>query len=308
MAVEMAKEDQKNGLTVAMCDTTSKDTWGMGMDADIHVVHSHVPDEIAYDRQKKIITVQHGSPEYIFESSVADGIKLPYGASNPFAMNSFYMTRSNALVTFWDRQAKIWETMTDKPVYCIPMGVDREFWTSQGNKNCLNGAPAIFTAENCHTCKWPLDMFIMWPKLVERFTEARLHAIHIPMDQHRWWLPLSYMNGSQYTAFISPARLSHPVLRDFLSSAHYYYSPVTYGDHNRMCLEAASCGTKIISFRGNQYAHYWITEGNQWDQLEEWTNILTGETPAREPETVPDIKDTGVAMLHVYKEILTNGA
>lgn len=300
----MANVDAANGIEAVICDTTNDQTWGLGMDADIHVVHSHIPDELVFKKESKIIAVQHGSPEHIFENSLTQGLGVAYAPGDSFSITSFFLRRADAIITFWPRHAEIWETMTDKPIFCIPMGIDKSFWTPQPNGHMMAGKPVIFSAENCHTCKWPLDMILMWPKIVERIPSARFHVIHLPADQHRWWMPLAYMNGSHYTSYLSPHMFGKERLRDFFCAADYYYSPVRYGDFNRVSLEAAASGTKVISFEGNQYAHYWVREGDQRRQRKDLLNILTGEVPEREAAPVADIKDTALAMMTVYKEVI----
>jgi galactitol-specific phosphotransferase system IIB component/glycosyltransferase involved in cell wall biosynthesis len=302
VAVDMAEADRQFGFDVTVCDTNNVETWEKGMDADIHVVHSHIPDKLSFDKSKRIITVQHGAPEHIFQISVEQGAAGGYGTGDSFSLAHFFLKRSNALVTFWPRQAEILETLTDRPIFCIPMGIKKDFWTHQDIPPMV-GTPSIFTSENAHTCKWPLDMFLIWPRIVKEIPSARLHAINMPLNQQRWWWPLSYANNSNYSTYMSAMRLDAAGLRNYLSASNFYYSPVRYGDHNRMSLEAAACGTKVISYEGNEYAHYWVREGDQRRQVVDLLRILKGEAEERTPLPVPDIIDTAKAMLQVYKEI-----
>lgn len=300
----MAKEEGRIGINSVLCDTMNPTSWDKGMDADIHIVHSHLPDELAFKKGAKIVTIQHGSPEHSFEISVTQGTNNGYGAGDSFSIGSFLIRQASAVVTFWPRHVAIWETMTDKPVFCIPMGVDREFWKYQENIPPLSGQPSLMTAENSHTCKWPLDLFFMWPHVIEEIPAARLHALNIPMDQHKWWLPLAYLNKTHYTSYLSANKLGKEELRRFFSAAGFYYSPVRYGDFNRISLEALSSGCKIISFEGNEYAHYWVREGDQRRQREDLLNILQGKAAERVPEEVPSVIDTAAAMIRIYKEII----
>jgi glycosyltransferase involved in cell wall biosynthesis len=274
------------------------------MDADIHVVHAHIPDSLAFDKTKKIIFVKHGAPEHVFEASVTAGLTGNYGASDSLAMAGYFLQRADAVVSFWPRQASIWETMTRAPVYVVPMGIDLDFWKPVAKQRLLTGTPAILTAENCHTCKWPLDLLLMWPLIVKQLPDARAHFINIPYDQHRWWMPLSYMNGARYSTYISPSKLNKEQLRNFVCAADFYYSPVQYGDFNRMSLEALACGAKIISFVGNEYAQYWIPEGDHRVQVERLMDIITGKVTERPVKQVPHIKETAIEMLKIYGGLL----
>lgn len=108
------------------------------------------------------------------------------------------------------------------------------------------------------------------------------------------------MNGSRYTSFISPSKLSKEQLREFLCAADFYYSPVEYGDFNRMSLEALSCGCKVISYNGNEYSHYWIEDGDQRNQAKQLIQILTGNATPKEPKPVASINETATKMLEIY--------
>lgn len=304
MASEMAEAERTLGIDAKTCNTQDKSTWASGMDSDIHVVHSHIPDEIAFDDSKKIVCVQHGSPEHTFEISVNQGLAGAYGPGDSLAVTYFLIKRANVIVTMWERQAYIWSSMTKVPVYVVPMGIDKQFWTKVAKKNLLTGSPSVLTAENFHACKWPIDIIFTWNKVAKELHDARLHAINIPYDQHKWWFPLAYMTGTVYSSYMSAFRCPKETLRDFFCDADYYYSPVEYGDHNRVSLEAASCGCKVISYKGNEWADYWISEGDQRIQVQELLSILKDEVEPRQKQPVPDILDTARSMIYVYEETL----
>jgi hypothetical protein len=89
------------------------------------------------------------------------------------------------------------------------------------------------------------------------------------------------------------------------NSVDYYCGLVRYGDVNRICLEAKASGLKVISFRGNPCADFWLTEGNQLEQAREMLNILNGVTlPREDVAPVPDIKDMANKMLEIYARVL----
>lgn len=304
VASDMCEAEKALGYNSVLCNTQAPDTWGEGMDSDIHVVHSHIPDKISLSTNAKVVNVSHGSPEHTFELSVTQGLYGNYGAGDSFAMSSFMMKRADAVVSFWPRQAAIWKTMTNVPVFTLPMGIDTDFWKPVPKQKLLSGKPALLTAENCHVCKWPIDLMFMWPWIVKELPDARAHFLNIPFDQHRWWLPLAYMNGARYTTFISPNKLPKDQLRQFFCAADYYYSPVEYGDFNRISLEAASCGCKVISYKGNEYAHYWIDEGDQRNQAIQLIDIMSGRVTSRSIPKISNIKETAEAMILIYGGLL----
>ena len=187
---------------------------------------------------------------------------------------------------------------------CIPMGIDKEFWKPIVSGGKYAGTPSVFTAENQYEIKWYLDLFLAWPWITKELHQARLHAIYLPKDQHRWFFPLVNRNGASYGSHISPLTFAHEELRNVLSSIDVYANLVRYGDHNRIGLEASLSGAKLISYRGNPYADFWINEGSQVGMAEELIPILKGDVKPRAKETIASDIEMAQAMIDVYEEVL----
>jgi len=273
--------------------------------ADIHVIHQHLPDEFHGERFRKVY-VTHGTPEHVFQSSVEAGLNIGYGASDPFMIAQYWLKAADAVITFWPRIQAIWQDLCQKPkqVDLVPMGIDLDFWRDGQSRGKYAGAPSVFSAENCHYIKWPLDLVIMWPWVVAQVPAARLHLAYIPRDQHRWWFPWMHANGCAFKSYISGGALSWPDLRNAFQSTDYYLGLVRYGDFDRVCLEARAAGAKVISWAGNDYAHYWLHEGDQRDQARELAAILKGEIDPRDVKDVPHRKDMAEAMIEIYQRVI----
>ena len=230
------------------------------LQADVHIIHAHLPDGC----KGKTVFVAHGTPEHCFAMAIDQNRKSGWWAGDPFMLSLYRINSSDVTITFWERHKYIWQSMSPKAdIRTIPMGIDTDFWKPvpiQGGK--WAGNPALFTCENPHQIKWPLDIFLAFPILIEK-TGAILHAHYLPMDQHRFWYPLISANGSSFRSFTSGAYMDSPSLRNAFVSCDYYLNLVRYGDFNSVGLEAKSTGCKVISYRGNPYADYWITEGDQ---------------------------------------------
>jgi hypothetical protein len=78
---------------------------------------------------------------------------------------------------------------------------------------------------------------------------------------------------------------------------------VRYGDFNRLSLEANACGSKTISYRGNPYSDFWITEGDQRIMADELLAILTGKAEARVKTPVAESKDMAAEMFKIYESL-----
>lgn len=305
VAEDLSLNERSMGHESKVIVSTDKAQWDEGMGADIHVSHSHIPDSVL-KKDSKVVWVGHGTPEHCFQISVEQGLRGTYAPSDSFMVSQYWLQHADAVVTFWERHRAIWKTLCDRhtEVHCIPLGVDTDFWKPFAGRGRFAGSPSLFSAENCHYIKWPLDLFIMWPFITEELREARLHCHYVPSDQHRWWFPLVNRNGAYYRSFISGNRFNDAELLNAFNSVDYYIGLVRYGDFNRIALEAKASGTKVISYRGNPYADYWLTEGDQRIMAQELLEILRGNVKPRETVVIPDIGDTARAMIRIYERVL----
>jgi glycosyltransferase involved in cell wall biosynthesis len=223
--------------------------------------------------------------------------------SNSWMLVNYWLRNSDALVTFWPRHKRIWESLAGKgrEVHCIPMGVNKDFWKPVEGMPRYEGEPSVMTAENHHAIKWPLDAVIAWPWVTENVPDARLHLYNIPDDQAEFWTTLVYNNGANFRSYLTKVCLPHEDLVRVFSQIDYYLNPVRYGDFNRVGLEAAASGCKVISYYGNPYADYWLTEGNQERQAEELAAILSGNVEPLEKQEVPSVMEMATAMKEVYE-------
>lgn len=307
-ARSMCEAEKRLGIDARLCIASNEATWESVLDCDVHVCHVHFPDAVRkrFTRPAKIVYVAHGTPEHVFESSIQAGSTGRYGFGDSWMLMQHWLQAADARITFWPRHQALLKTLVDKstPVYCVPMGVDRMFWAPGASLGKWAGAPSLFTAENAHWSKAPFDLLTLWPWVAEQLDEATLHVCNLPTDQHRWWFPLVNRNGSAFRAYLSQLRWSHDELRNIFRSIDFFIGLVRYGDHNQLSHQANACGAKTISYRGNVYADYWLTEGDQRVMATELVSILKGETEPRVKEPVPDISDTASAMVPIYESIV----
>jgi hypothetical protein len=305
MAEDLCACEQSRGLDSVCLDGDNPVEFPAADGADIHVIHGHIPDLMDVPAAKKVF-VAHGTPETLFSGSVNTAV-LGNGVSDGFMQSLYRVKTSDAVVTFWPRHQMIWQSMSDRgrTVDCIPMGIDKSKWRRVDTGGVKwAGIPSLLTAENCFECKWPLDLFIALPAVMKELRSMRLHCYHIPLDQVRWWTALAITNGAAYRSFMYSAALSPPVLLGAFSSVDFYIGLVRYGDHNRIGMEAHAAGCPVISYRGNEYADYWIDEGDQRGIAAQLLMILKGDVPKRETLETPDISETAAAMAKIYERIL----
>lgn len=310
VAESIAKAEAAAGLDSMNVSCAEKsDAWEQSLDADVHVVHTHFPHELRARVSKplKIVWVAHGTPDHVFQSSVEAGTGAPYGHADPFMLMQYWLKNADARVTFWPRHQWIYQSMVDRGtvIDCVPLGVDTAFWASGTDMGKYDGAPSVLYAENPHYIKWPYDVYVAWPEIVREVAAAKLHSIYMPRDIHRWVFPLVNANGASYSSHISPITFPHDSLRNVFKSIDFQLGLVRYGDFNQLSLQANAAGCTSISYAGNEYADYWIQEGDQRGMARELSAILSGTVEKRAKTPVPDVTDTAKAFMAIYERILS---
>ncbi len=314
VASSLCEAEQRAGLTSVLLDSTVETpAWEAALEADVHVVHSHLPNPVQdrlrrMGRTAKTVWIGHGTPDHVFQSSVEYAQSGGYGHPEPLMLMNHWLQRADAVVTFWERHQWIYQRYVDRHtvVDCIPLGVDTAFWCPGESRGKFDGAPSVFTAENPHYIKWPYDLVTLWAEVAEALPRgmAKLHGIYLPRDMHSVFYPWLYRLDASYYGFFSPMTFDRDGLRNAFRSTDYTIGLVRYGDLNMLSLQANASGATTISYRGNPHADYWITEGDQRDMARELIAICSGHVEPRAKAPVQDIRETATAMQAIYERIL----
>lgn len=311
VAESLVRGETALGLASSLANPDVPAEWEVAARADVHVVHAAFPDALRKRLKKsaRFVFVVHGTPEHTYEQAFAAS-RAGYGHADHWMTLQHWLRVADARVTFWPRHAALFRTMLPREarVDVVPMGVDTAFWQRGPSMGKYQGTPSVATLENAHRIKWPLDLFLAWPWILERVPEAYLHAPNTPMDHHRLVFPLVNSNGTAHRAHVSALRFDDVGLRNLFRSVDFVCGLVRYGDHNRTQLEAIACGASSISYRGNPYAHYWIDEGDQRTMADQLVRILSGKAKRRTPASVPSLDAMCARMADVYARLGAQGA
>jgi uncharacterized protein len=306
VAASMVDAEKKLGVDSILCNPEIVETWDLAENSDIQVVHTHFPDSMRKRiPNPKIVYVGHGTPEHVFQSAVESGLKGGYAAPDGWMLLQYWLQHADAIVTFWERHQRIYQSLCDKgrKINLVPLGIEKSFWKPTESRGKFLGAPSVFSSENPHYMKWPLDLLLAWGWVKEKLPEAHLHLTYMVRDQHKWFYPLANRNGSSYGAFVSELLFHGEDLRNAFCSTDFYVGLVRYGDFNRICLEANASGAKTISYYGNPYSDFWIPEGDQRVIADYLIKILDGEVAPRKKTSVPDISETANEMIKIYETL-----
>jgi hypothetical protein len=304
-----AEAERRLGHDSMLVNIDNNYAWDETVDADIHVSHTHFPDEMRAKLEKpaRVVFVAHGTPEHVMENAIDAHATGGYGPADGWMMLRHQLRSADAVVTFWDRHRAIYASLVPKerPIHCVPMGVDRAFWAEGNDRGRYAGTPSVWMSENQHRMKWALDVLIAWPWVCNELPNARLHAHYIPHTHHRFFIDLANSNGAAYRSYLSAAKYEHTMLREMWKSVDFFLGPVRYGDHNCLSMQAAAAGMTTISYAGNRYADFWIPEGDQREMATALVSIFRGEVQPRVDKLpVPDLLEMGQAMISIYEGIL----
>ena len=317
VAAAMARAETTLGVESILLDPFDKQQqgWENALDADIHLSHTHIPERIGKHSFKRSCTKPyrwvfpiHGTPELVFEASIKDAEQNGYGSGTSFAQHQIGMQTADAIFTYHARHQALYQLATDKStiVDLIPMGIDVAFWQAGVSAGKYQGTPSFFNCDNAYPFKWALEILRAWPWIYQGLEEmACLHICYLPTAIQRFVDVMAARYGSLRGAIIGNWSYDHKNLRNIFRSIDYYLSPVRYGDHNRVCLEAAAAGAKVISHPGNVYADFWIPEGDQRVQAQALIAIGRGEVaPRADKVPVPTEQEMGEAAINVYERLL----
>jgi hypothetical protein len=319
LAQAVADGERRLGHDALVVDASDDGPWAdpTVLDADVHCIHSRWRPgaqqaiRAQTGRDPKLVFYSHGIPEHLIELSVQEFlVKDIPEPQDLWAFTRYWLKEADAFVVFSPRQAVLYNTMLSRgqEVDLVPLGVDLTFW-ERGPEDAprLRGTPSVWMSENQHRIKWALDMFFAWPLVARALPTVHLHAHFIPYDVQRFLVDIVNANGAAFNATVTQKFYPHDALRTFWKGCDFMLATTRYGDNTCLTMQAEAAGLKTISYPGNQYASFWVPEGDQRVIADQLTGILMGMIPPREDKLpVPDLTDMAASTLAIYDRILGN--
>jgi len=319
VAESMAQAELALGVDSRLMDPhdPKQDQWDIALDADVHVLHTHVPDMIgkvpfkqACRKPYRMAFFHHGTPELIFENAVRDSESNGYGSAAGYSVSIALMKQADALMCSVPRHHALFSLMMGKQgtVDLIPMGMDLKYWSGGINRGKYQGNPSFLNCENQYPFKWGVEYLKMWPWIRAALPEAFFHISNIPVGTQRFVDVLAAEYGAIYGAVIGNWNYLHSDLRNIFKQVDFYLSSVRYGDFNRMSMEVGASGCKVIAYPGNPYADYWVREGDHRNVAADIIAIGKGDVePRADKLPIPTAQEMGHATINVYERILNRG-
>ena len=91
VAESLAKAESAAGLDSTLVDSRDASTWVGVADADVHVVHSHLPPTVTLRKDSRIVWVGHGTPDHCYQSAVEEAERGAYGHSDPLMLAEYWL-------------------------------------------------------------------------------------------------------------------------------------------------------------------------------------------------------------------------
>lgn len=309
VASEVSEAEKVLGLDSVLVDIGSPATWAAVEDADVHIAHTYFPSAMfkRFRKPRRIVSVFHGTPEHVFHEAAYEASRGGYGHGDPYMLMQHWLKEADARVTFWERHKWVYDRMIHKGARkadVVPLGVPTGFWRTGVTQGKFVGAPSVLSAESPNWFKWPLDLVTAWPDVMDQVGSVQLHLVGVWYELHRMLFPLMHQNGAAFGSYVTPSFYDHNWLRNAFKSCDFYCGLVRYGDHNHLSLQANAAGCRTISYAGNPYSDFWVTEGDQRVLARELVAILKGDVSPRQTAPVPDVADTAEAMRRIYEAIV----
>jgi glycosyltransferase involved in cell wall biosynthesis len=238
--------------------------------------------------------------------SVKDAEKNDYNSGTSFEQHIWGMQTADAVWAFVPRHHWLYDLSTDKAtkIDLIPMGIDVEFWKGGTSQGKYMGNPSFLTSENQYPFKWCAEFVKVWQAVRADLDDAVIHCTNIPGGI----MPFMKMLVLRYGArgvILGTWSYDHQNLRNIFKQVDFYINPVRYGDFNRIGLEAAAAGCPLITYPGNEYADYWLPEGDHRAVTQTLIKIGKGEiAPRADKLPVPTEAQMAYATINCYERLL----
>ncbi len=243
----------KEGRAVTDDGWFSPISWKQAEDADIHVLHAWIPDEIKKLKGKKHIAVLHGPNEHMFWKEFTTNRK-----EEAFNLHISILWKYDATVVLNKHEFDILELYDEhNKLNYIPNSIDLERYQ---DKNVMKweyvNHPAILSCDVLRLEKLPAHIIWAMPRIVKRIPEARLNVFSLslePISIYRNTFCRSKERNLEHLC--ESIQLENNNLRPFMKGADIGFNNNVSGIASRVTMEMQAMGVPVISY-GGEYTPY----------------------------------------------------
>jgi glycosyltransferase involved in cell wall biosynthesis len=228
-------------------------SWEQAKKADIHVLHSWIPDEIKKIKGKKHVAVLHGPNEHMLWKEFTSDRK-----DEAFNLHLRILWQYDATVVNYEHERKILELYDEHGrLHYIPNSIDLERYQEKDimpwKYQCH---PAILSCDTVRLEKLPAQILWAMPEIAKRIPEARLTIFCLPLEGISTWRNLLCKNkGRTIENLCENIQLEISDLKPFMRGADIGFNNNMSGIQSRAQMEMMAMGVPVIAY-GGEYTPY----------------------------------------------------
>lgn len=265
---DQVKYERKLGLQSDMADPHDKNrggrpeiddgwfsaiSWEQAKKADIHVLHSWIPDEIKKIKGKKRVAVLHGPNEHMLWKEFTSNRK-----DESFNLHLRILWEYDATVVHYEHERRILELYDEKDrLHYIPNSIDLDRYTDKEiSKWKYQNHPAILSCDTMRLEKLPAQIIWAMPRIAKRIPTARLTIFSLPLEGISTWRNIFCKNKErEIEGLCENIQLEISDLRPFMAGADIGFNNNMSGIHSRAQMEMMAMGVPVIAY-GGEYTPY----------------------------------------------------
>lgn len=264
---DQIKYERKAGLQSDMADPNDKSkegrvdiddgwlspiSWENAKKADIHVLHSWIPDEIKKDKTKKHIAVLHGPSEHMLWKEWISERK-----EEAFNLHINILWKYDATVVLNKHELDIMELYDEHgKLHYIQNSIDLERYQTDEFSWKYNNHPAIMSCDVVRLEKLPAHIMWAMPRIVKRIPQARLNLFSLQLEPIATYRNIFCRSkGRNLEHLCESIQLENKNLQPFMRGADIGFNNNVSGIASRVTMEMQAMGVPVISY-GGTYTPY----------------------------------------------------
>ena len=281
-------------------------SWDWAENADIFVMHSHVPKFLEKDVDAPIVMILHGTPEDCIYSELYMKDQFPYSTLLMYRKNK---KKYKMYVTMWERDLDFWKPLFEGVRY-VPAGVDLDVYKPEGMRIDFPGDPSIIFCDTWRNFKLPFACAYGVRKYYDTNPNLKFHVFDAPVNerQNAFWRTLFGVSG--FKKFVG--EFGHKVKN--IERLYRGSDMLVTGVHSgpsRVIREATACGLTVVAggvaelefnAHPNKPSEYAKQLKLCWDYIQDIgkDNIIAENR--KRAEKYFDVRKTAAGMKDVYVE------
>lgn len=259
-------------------------SWEKAKAADIHVLHSWIPDEIRKMKEKKFVAVLHGPSEHMLWKEWVSERK-----DEAFNLHINILWKYHATVVLNQHEYDIMKLYDEYGrLSYIPNSIDLERYRADDFAWKYANHPAILSCDVLRIEKLAAHIIWAMPRIVAKIPEARLNLFSLSLEPIATYRNLFCRSKDRNLEHLCESiQLENKNLRPFMKGADIGFNNNLSGIASRVTMEMQAMGIPVISY-GGTYTPY---VAKIWDldsiaeQVERCWKDLTAEGSTTRADT-----------------------